>query len=272
MRQANLGARSPSALGRSWTWRGLKRPSFYRSDRAFWQYRWSMATVSETPYPAARDVLVAQLRELSADDFASRLVLDRVPWLFSDRRQYIDWKTSLALELELDPYMLLVVGSACLGFSLSPFKRFTEFGSRSDIDVAAVSERYFDEAWRWLRDLGPENLPERDELEQEMFRWHRRNLVFDGAIATEKLLPRLPFGDRWMSALGHAGNQEPTVGRKINVRIYRDFESLRKYHVTNIRNLKLELIAEEADTSPRSLPRMKEDDQEYRVEGEETVL
>jgi len=75
-----------------------------------------------------------------------------------------------------------------------------------------------------------------------------------------------------MSALGHAGNQEPTVGRKINVRIYRDFESLRKYHVTNIRNLKLELIAEEADTSPRSLPRMKEDDQEYRVEGEETVL
>lgn len=219
-----------------------------------------MTTGTETPDPTARDVLVAQLRELSADDFASRLVLDRVPWLFSDRRQYIDWKANLATELGLDPYMLLVVGSACLGFSLSPFKRFSEFGSRSDVDVAAVSERHFDEAWRWLRDLGPENLPERDELEREMFKWHRRNLIFDGAIATEKLLPRLPFGDKWISALGHAGNQDPTVGRKINVRIYRDFESLRKYHVTNIRNLKLELIAETADTVPRSLPRTDAED------------
>jgi hypothetical protein len=219
-----------------------------------------MTTGTEAADPTARDVLVAQLRELSADDFASRLVLDRVPWLFSDRRQYIDWKAKLAAELGLDPYMLLVVGSACLGFSLSPFKRFSEFGSRSDVDVAAVSERHFDEAWRWLRDLGPENLPERDELEQEMFKWHRRNLIFDGAIATERLLPRLPFGDKWSSALGHAANQDPTVGRKINVRIYRDFESLRKYHVTNIRNLKLELIVETADTAPRSLPRTDAED------------
>lgn len=231
-----------------------------------------MVTVSESPHPAARNVLIAQLKELSADDFASRHVLDRVPWLFSDRRQYIDWKTSLAIELELDPYMLLVVGSASLGFSLSPFKRFAEFGSRSDIDVAAVSERYFDEAWRWLRELGPENLPERDALEQRMFRWHRSNLVFDGAIATERLLSRLPFGGKWMSALGHAGNREPTLGRKVNVRIYRDFESLRKYHVNNIRKLKLELAAEEADTSPRSLPRMDVEDREDRVKSEETGL
>ena len=228
-----------------------------------------MATVSEPAHPTARDVLIAQLRELSADDFASRHVLERVPWLFSDRRQYIGWKANLAIELELDPYMLLVVGSACLGFSLSPFKRFTEFGSRSDIDVAAVSERHFDAAWRWLREL--ENVSERDALEQEMFRWHRRSLVFDGAIATERLLSRLPFGGKWMSALGHAGNREPTLGRKINVRIYRDFESLRKYHVSNIRKLKLELTAEEADSSPKSLPRLDIEDGEGRIKGEESV-
>jgi hypothetical protein len=229
-----------------------------------------MVTVSEPAHPTARDVLIAQVRELSADDFTSQLVLDRVPWLFSDRRQYIDWKTNLAIELELDPYMLLVVGSACLGFSLSPPKRFTEFGSRSDIDVAAVSERHFDAAWRWLRGL--ENTPERDALEQEMFKWHRRSLVFDGAIATERLLSRLPFGAKWMSALGHAGNREPTVGRKINVRIYRDFESLRKYHVNNIRRLRLELTAEEAESSLKILPRLDTEDREDRVESEESAL
>jgi hypothetical protein len=231
-----------------------------------------MVTVSTPSQPTRRDALIAQLSELSAEEFASRHVLDRVPWLFSDRRQYIDWKTNLAIELELDPYMLLVVGSACLGFSLSPFKRFSEFGSRSDIDVAAVSERHFDEAWRWLRELGPDNLLERDELEQEMFKWHRRTLVFDGAIATERLLSRLPYGSTWMSALGHAANREPTMGRKINVRIYRDFESLRRYHVVNIRKLKLELTAEAADTSPKGLlPRMDIENREDRTQIEEAL-
>jgi hypothetical protein len=230
-----------------------------------------MTTTTEVPHPVTRDVMISQLTELSADDFASRHLLDRVPWLFSNRVQYIDWKTALALELELDPYMLLVVGSACLGFSMSPFKRFAEFGDRSDIDVAAVSERHFDEAWRWLRDLGPERLLERDKLEREMFKWHRRNLVFDGAIATEKLLTRLPFGTKWMSALGAAANREPTVGRSIKVRIYRDFESLRRYHVSNIHNLKLELTAELADTAPRSLPQIEPEDKEVRVKDEEAA-
>lgn len=221
-----------------------------------------MATASDSPRPAAKDLLIAELKDLSADDFVSRNVLDRVPWLFSDRHQYIEWKTSLGVELELDPYMLLVVGSASLGLSLSPYKRFNDFGPRSDIDVAVVSARHFDEAWRWLRELGPENLPERDEVERDMFKWHRRNLIFDGAIATEKLLPKLPFGSTWMTALGHASSREPTQGRKINARIYRDFESLRKYHVANIRKIKLELTAAGADNSPKSLPRMGAEDQE----------
>ena len=56
--------------------------------------------------------------------------------------------------------------------------------------------------------LGPDNLVERDELERDMFKWHRRNLIFDGAIATEKLLPKLPFASTWMTALGHASSRE----------------------------------------------------------------
>jgi hypothetical protein len=143
--------------------------------------------------------------------------------------------------------MLIVVGSAGLGFSLSPNKDFAPFGLHSDIDVAVVSQRYFDEAWRWLRGLRAVDLLERDRLERDMLSWHRRNLVFDGAIATEKLLPKLPFGSKWASAIGHAGGREPTVGRAIRIRLYRDVESLRIYHETNIRDLKVSLSASEAE-------------------------
>lgn len=195
----------------------------------------------------AKENLLTSLKDLSAVDFASRQLLDRVPWLFSDRTQYIDWKTALAADLEVDPYMLLVVGSAAIGFSLSPWKRFTPFGQHSDIDVAVISMRHFDDAWRWLRGLKPSQSLSR--FERDMFTRHRESLVFDGAIATDKLLRRLSFGPKWASALGRAGKREPTVGRAVKVRIYRDFESLREYHVANINELKLRLVSADVNSS-----------------------
>ena len=213
-----------------------------------------METVIESSDDERKKFLMSQLRDLSASDFASRQLLDRVPWLFSDRSQYIDWKAALAADLDLDPFMLLVVGSAATGISLSPIKGFSAFGAHSDIDIAVVSLRHFDEAWRWLRELGPASLLGKGTFELEMLTWHRRNLVFDGAIATEKLLARLPFGPKWASGLGHAGNREPTVGREIKVRIYRDFESLRQYHVNNISELKLRLSSAISDVPPSKLP------------------
>jgi hypothetical protein len=61
-----------------------------------------MATAGEDSDALAREALIAQLKELTPSDFASRHLLDRVPWLFNDRHQYIDWKANLATELEVD--------------------------------------------------------------------------------------------------------------------------------------------------------------------------
>lgn len=42
---------------------------------------------------------------------------------------------------------VFVVGSAQLGFSISPNKRWKPFGDTSDIDVAVVSDRLFERYW-----------------------------------------------------------------------------------------------------------------------------
>lgn len=202
----------------------------------------------------SKEHFLSQLRTEAAVDFASRYLLDRVPWLFFDRSQYIAWKAELAADLEVDPYMVIVVGSAATGYSLSPTKNFSAFGQRSDIDVAVVSQRHFDEAWRWLRELGPVKLLTKGTVEHEMLSWHRRNLVFDGAIETNKLLSLLPFGPTWATGLGRAGKREPTVGRPVKVRLYRDFESLRQYHVAGINELKMQINSAPADIAPVALP------------------
>ena len=42
---------------------------------------------------------------------------------------------------------VIVVGSAKLGFSIKPEKRYVKFGDDSDIDVAIVSKKLFEDIW-----------------------------------------------------------------------------------------------------------------------------
>jgi hypothetical protein len=106
-------------------------------------------------YPRSGAKLAASLLALSPEQFVGHHILERVPAFFRDHRSYIEWKTPLAAELGVDPISTVVVGSASLGYSLSPQKFGRKFNKTSDIDVAVVSHRHFEEAWRWVRELGP---------------------------------------------------------------------------------------------------------------------
>ncbi|MEU4530027.1 hypothetical protein AB0F49_17515 [Micromonospora ureilytica] len=192
------------------------------------------------------DSLTAELLESNSELFANHYVLDRTPWLFASRRQYVEWKIALAKGLAVDPYSIIVVGSACTGFSLSPSKNFSSFHSRSDIDVAVISVMHFDQAWRWLRDLSPvAALGSKNQ--HRLFEEHRSSLVFDGTIATDKLLGRLPFGTEWRTALLAAGKRDPTRGHSVKTRIYRDIQSLREYQVRSITKLRTKILADRMD-------------------------
>jgi hypothetical protein len=205
--------------------------------------------------PPDRDEIANLIRDSPPESFASHQLLDRVPWLFSSRAQYIEWKCELGARLGVDPFSLLLVGSACVGVSLSPLNGLRPFSDASDVDVAVVSAVHFDQAWRWLRDLGPLRSLAAGSFDSEMLKWHRKNLVFDGTIAADRLLGRLPFGPTWSSALGKAARGEPINGRSVKVRIYRDFESLRMYHVKGIEQVRNELLGDSADeVIPLSVP------------------
>src|SRR4051812_41727987 len=111
------------------------------------------------------------------DIFCSQYLFDRVPYLFNDETQFYNWKSELSKRLEIDAHDIVIVGSAAVGFSLNPTKDLRVFNSTSDIDVAILSQRHFDIAWRHLRNLGSRAfrmLPE----EQEAVKSHRRNYIY----------------------------------------------------------------------------------------------
>ncbi|MCX6501142.1 MAG: hypothetical protein NT132_01805 [Microbacterium sp.] len=194
----------------------------------------------------------AAVRSLDPAAFTSIHILDRVPAIFDDRAQYAAWRSDLGAELEVDPLCVVVVGSTAVGVSLSPRpdKRFRPYHDDSDVDVAVISPRHFDEAWRWLRALGPLDALKGRPDEADLLGWHRRSLVFDGTIATDRLLPYLPFGAVWQSALGRASRRPPTLDRDVKARIYRDFESLREYHRRNVESLRASLQPEPPPSEP----------------------
>lgn len=202
------------------------------------------------------DDVTAAIRNLDPAKFTSLHILDRVPAIFESREQYASWRDEIGRGLDVDPLCLAVVGSTAVGVSLSPDaqKQLKPFHDSSDVDLAVVSSRFFDEAWRWLRSLGPiDKLKTNSPDAADLLNWHRRSLVFDGTIATERLLSFLPFGAEWTAVLGRAALLRPTQDRNVNARIYRDFDSLREYHRANVERLKIELLtadlAEDSDTA-----------------------
>lgn len=183
-----------------------------------------------------------ELIERDTDTIACDWILDRTPHIFDmDRISYLEWKLKLAKKLMVDSNTIVIVGSAGVGISLNPNKGFREYHAGSDIDVAVVSEIYFDVAWRQLRGLGSLvyglAAVERTSVDE-----HIKYHIYHGTVATDHLLRLFPFGKRWKEAINDMRLVEPTKDRKIRIRLYRDFDSLRAYHVENLTAMKAELL------------------------------
>lgn len=137
------------------------------------------------------------------------------------RETHFQLRRKIAAELGIHPLDVVVVGSAKLGFSIKPTRRYGEFEDRSDIDVAVVSERLFCRHWADLRafiDSGG--------YWEKLGRF--REKFFDGWIRPD-LMPgntHKPAADWWNFFRGltsHLGTY------KINAGIYHDWTCLERY-------------------------------------------
>lgn len=172
----------------------------------------------------------------------SKWVLDRVPYIFEENRElWIQWKEKLSEQLQIDGKAIVFTGSSCCGFSLNPSKNFKSFDETSDVDIAIISQHYFDVSWHFLRNLKSE-MNSFSPRQRNSIKEHVNRLIYWGTIATDKILEILPFGREWSLALIKMGNEPPFENREVNIRIYKDLESLRFYQTQGLNKLKNELL------------------------------
>jgi hypothetical protein len=176
-----------------------------------------------------------ELARLTPDAFASKYLLECVPHIFGgDSDSHIAWKAQLGEALDVDPRAIAIIGSACVGISLNPGKGLKPFGPKSDVDIAIVSQYHFEVAWRRLRSLKAGARLRLDRSQVDALTDHRTRLIYWGTVATDRVLTLLPFGKAWLLGLNGMARVEPTAGRDIKARIYRDFESLRAYQLLSV--------------------------------------
>lgn len=191
----------------------------------------------------SKNIFFTELQEKPISFMVSKWIVDRIPFVFDSNLEfYIEWKENLAHELGIDSKAMIFVGSAGCGFSLNPRKNFKEFDTESDIDIAIISQFYFDSAWHHLRNLGTKRYSLTPKQKSSIDE-HVKRFIYWGTIATDTILEILPFGKIWVPALEKAKVKKPIDNRDIKIRLYRDFESLRAYQKKNFEKLRTELIS-----------------------------
>jgi hypothetical protein len=104
-----------------------------------------------------KDELKELLNAQTNEQFVDRELLGREPWIFGNlSAEYTIWRKSIAAILSVQADSILIVGSAAMGYSLSPlkpariFRRPGTAAAASDVDVALVDEKLFKEAWNTI--------------------------------------------------------------------------------------------------------------------------
>ncbi|HEU0301634.1 MAG TPA: hypothetical protein VFR37_19420 [Longimicrobium sp.] len=157
-------------------------------------------------------------------------------YVFPNNDDHFALISSVADHFKVHPANVLIVGSAKLGFSIAPKKRYRYFNDRSDIDVVVVSEQLFDEIWWEIHSTAVRRFdwPQRQDFAKYLMRGWIRPDMFPNI--------NTPRVSNWWNFFTDLSRH---VGVRVRGALFRNWNFLESYHGENIQNCALELALEE---------------------------
>jgi len=143
--------------------------------------------------------------------------------------QYFDLRSEVAEEYAIHPNEVLVVGSAKLGFSIAPKKRYRHFADTSDIDVVIVSANLFDQIWRAVHHFWAQG-----GYWERSAQFHE--YLFQGWIRPDKLPSAKSFelANEWWEFFNRLSASGKYSVYKIAGALYRDWYFLEEYQLRGV--------------------------------------
>lgn len=182
----------------------------------------------------------SQLQNGNIRDVYQRYLLGHDIWYFRHYKQseafaqdYDDFKLYMSSKLSLHVNNIAIVGSAKMGFSLSPLKDYRLFNEESDIDLVVVSESLFKSSWFAFLELHNKGY-----LNPYA---HVAKNIFKGFVSLKQIDTRSEFFSDWARKVEPLKKDFQTmfnIPHEINYRIYDSWESVERYHIAGLRTLK----------------------------------
>lgn len=206
-------------------------------------------------YPSS-DIFKTHLLSKNVSDIASDYLFQGMPYAFlNDESTYEALVTELSAKLEIPSKQIFLVGSAKLGFSMSPHNFPRQFSDSSDLDIAIYDEELFDKIWMALLKW---NYPrKRNNMSSEEAEFIRRwrssifwgnvdpRLKFDGLYVTEEIRYLNGISLKWFDSIASLSLIPNLSSREINSRLYRNFDFMKEYHLDSLEKLKSAIISQE---------------------------
>jgi len=171
------------------------------------------------------------------------------PYAFRERPSaLLNLRAHVSKALNVSENNIVIVGSAQVGFSLSPDNFPRRFTDRSDIDVVVVDEHLFDAVWYTLLQW---HYPRRQDLPRGDWGWtkdRRKDLYwgwfvpdqirFNGLSLPEALKPIRDCSTLWFNTFQSLTKYPEFSGRDVHGRLYRTWEHVRLYHAEGLRQIR----------------------------------
>jgi len=146
---------------------------------------------------------------------------------------YFMLRSRIAVEFDLHPSAVVIVGSCRTGFSIAPEKRYRAAKPDSDLDVALVSLERFDQYWDAVFAYAAQ-----DRAWRETKRFKRFvRMLFDGWIEPRGLpnVRRFEQATRWSRFFDQLMQSREFGPRGISARLYRTWSRLEAYQEKAVR-------------------------------------
>jgi hypothetical protein len=175
---------------------------------------------------------------------------DQTPYVFKPKpAAWNMFRDELVSRLNVKYSDIRIVGSARLGFSMTPGRNLKEFRDTSDIDVIIVNSDLFDELWLALLEAAYPRGWTVHPLSQEGWLKERKDELYtgwftplavslDSKIYGSKAESVLQFNLRWFNALKEAARHPPRRHSDVTSRLYRTWRHAELYHLDSLAALR----------------------------------
>jgi len=201
------------------------------------------------PYPSVKE-FEKILLTLPLEEIVQEHLFGGEPYVFrTSARAHTLLKQHVSQHLNTPEDDIRIVGSARIGFSLSPDSFGRQFSAESDIDVIVINEQLFDLIWmtllRW-------HYPRRNQPFGSLREWasSRRRDVFLGWFTPHQIQfnPDLPFPQvlsplrdhaaLWFDTFRSLARYPEFAKRDVSGRLYRTWDHALLYHVAGLSQIK----------------------------------